>query len=65
MDKRATDRLTSSGFKVLGVVCDMTREEQVAQLVERSRRTTGITVLFHGGRRPTYLHRDYITQASG
>jgi hypothetical protein len=26
-----------------------------------SRRTTGITVLFDGDRRPTYLHRDYIS----
>jgi hypothetical protein len=29
-----------------------------------SRRTTGVAVLFDGDRRPTFLHRDYITQAS-
>jgi hypothetical protein len=30
-----------------------------------SSRTTGITVLFDGARRPTYLHRDFISPVLG
>jgi hypothetical protein len=33
-------------------------------VVAVSRRTTGVAVLFDGDRRPTFLHRDYITPAS-
>jgi hypothetical protein len=29
-----------------------------------SRRTTGLTVLFDGARRPTCLHRDFISPIS-
>ena len=34
---------------------------KVGIVVELSHRTTGITVLFDSDRRPTVLHRDYIT----
>jgi hypothetical protein len=30
-------------------------------VVEVSHRTTGVAVLFDGAKRPTYLHRDFIT----
>jgi len=30
-------------------------------VIDVSRRTTGITVLFDGARRPTCLHRDFIS----
>src|SRR3954453_978403 len=33
-------------------------------VVTVSARTTGITVLFDGARRPTVLHRDYISPAT-
>ena len=33
-------------------------------VVEVGRRTTGITVLFDGARRPTCLHRDFISPIS-
>ena len=34
---------------------------QTGVVVAMSRRTTGITVLFDGARRPTVLHEDYIS----
>lgn len=33
-------------------------------VIDVSRRTTGITVLFDGARRPTCLHRDFISPIS-
>jgi hypothetical protein len=48
----------------LGAVRCPDLADKVGIVVGVSHRTTGITVLFDGGKRPTYLHRDYITQAS-
>jgi hypothetical protein len=38
---------------------------QTGVVVAVSGRTTGVTVLFDGARRPTVLHKDYISPTSG
>jgi hypothetical protein len=53
-------------FKIskLGAVRCPDLAGKTGTVVELSRHNTGVTVLFDGDRRPTCLHRDYITQVS-
>jgi hypothetical protein len=48
----------------LGAVRCPRLADKVGVVVGVSRHTTGITVLFDGDRRPTCLHRDYISSTS-
>ena len=61
---RETNRIAvGTRFKIseLGAVRCPNLADKIAIVVGLSRHTTGITVLFDGDRRPTVLHRDYIS----
>jgi hypothetical protein len=62
-----TDRIAVGiRFKMskLGAVRCPNLADKIGIVVGVSRRTTGVAVLFDGDRRPTYLHRDYLSPAS-
>jgi hypothetical protein len=62
-----TDRIVvGTRFKMIkvGAVRCPNLANKIGIVVGLSRRTTGITVLFDGDRRPTCLHMGYISSAS-
>ena len=64
---RETDRIAvGSRFKInkLGAVRCPNLAGKIGTVVGLSHHNTGITVLFDGGKRPTCLHRDYISSTS-
>ena len=64
---RETDRIAvGSRFKIskLGAVRCPNLAGKIGTVVGLSHRTTGITVLFDGDKRPTCLHRGYISSTN-
>jgi hypothetical protein len=64
MIDQKTDRIVvGTRFKMskLGAARCPELADRAGIVIGVSSRTTGITVLFDGTRRPTYLHRDYIS----
>ena len=62
-----TDRIAvGSRFKIskLGAVGCPNLAGKIGTVVGLSHRNTGINVLFDGDKRPTCLHRDYISSTS-
>jgi hypothetical protein len=66
MDWDANRIAVGTRFKIskLGAVRCPNLAEKIGIVVGLSRRTTGITVLFDGDRRPTCLHMGYISSTS-
>ena len=59
-----TDRIVvGTRFKMSALGADRCPElaDQAGIVVDVSPRTTGVTVLFDGAKRPTVLHRDFIS----
>jgi hypothetical protein len=67
MDQKLDRIGIGARFKMSNLGTARCRElaDQTGVVVAVSRRTTGITVLFDGARRPTVLHKDYISPTSG
>lgn len=66
MDLRIDWIAVGARFKLseLGTIRCPDLASKVGIVVDISSRTTGITVLFDGAKRPTVLHRDYIGPSS-
>ncbi|SDJ75410.1 MULTISPECIES: hypothetical protein [Bradyrhizobium] len=66
MDWDANRIAVGTRFKInkLGAVRCPNLADKIGIVVGLSRRTTGITVLFDGDRRPTCLHMGYISSSS-
>lgn len=66
MDLRIDRTAVGACFKLseLGTIRRPDLAGKVGVVVDISSRTTGITVLFDGAKRPTVLHRDYISPSS-
>jgi hypothetical protein len=62
MDRKPDNIAVGARFKVnkLGAARCPSLAGKVGVVVERSR-TTALTVMFDGDRRPTCLHRDYVS----
>jgi hypothetical protein len=63
MDQKLDGIRIGTRFKMsdLGTVRCRELADRTGIVVAVSRRTTGITVLFDGDRKPTVLHKDYIS----
>ena len=63
MDLKVVKIAIGTRFKIneLGAVRCRDLAGKVGTVVALGKHTTGITVLFDGARRPTCLHRDYIS----
>lgn len=66
MDWEANRIAVGTRFRIskLGAVRCPKLADKIGIVVGLSRRTTGITVLFDGDRRPTCLHMGYISSTS-
>jgi hypothetical protein len=67
IDKKTDRIVVGTRFKMseLGVVRCPELADRTGIVVDVSRRTTGITVLFDGAQRPTCLHIDFISPVLG